>query len=296
MIINAIGGGGNSGGLNLDVISSTTRPTDPTENTIWINTDIELGRVLLQPMTPTEVAEGDVWINTAINYRSVGQSVIVTQFNIPVMEDPYLTICVNTVLQYNGSEWIRPDVEVFIGGEWRPKALYLFDHGTYSSLGNFGLFANYSSTKVYYQPSGYYDEETCIRVDSYNNIYLYNNISGSSSILRSSTLSMISPKVRISEFNTLKVVGHQGSPSSYTPYLYILKAKGDAPTYYTDSDTDRYYVWHFSTNRSYDLEINISRYEGDAFIALQYGYSTAIKYSPATSTEYGLSLSYMALY
>lgn len=42
MIFNMTGGGGTGAGLNFKVVGGTTQPSNPSENTIWVNTDKEI--------------------------------------------------------------------------------------------------------------------------------------------------------------------------------------------------------------------------------------------------------------
>lgn len=39
---NSVGGGSGSNGLNFKVVGGTTQPTNPCENTIWVDTDIDI--------------------------------------------------------------------------------------------------------------------------------------------------------------------------------------------------------------------------------------------------------------
>nr|DAR23448.1 MAG TPA: hypothetical protein [Caudoviricetes sp.] len=59
---NARGGGG---GINLKVVGGTTRPTNPRENTIWVNTTTAITGYVLSPTQPETGAEGLVWLKTA---------------------------------------------------------------------------------------------------------------------------------------------------------------------------------------------------------------------------------------
>lgn len=59
---NARGGGG---GLNLKVVGGTTQPTNPRENTIWINTTTAITGYVLSPTQPQTGTEGLVWLKTA---------------------------------------------------------------------------------------------------------------------------------------------------------------------------------------------------------------------------------------
>ena len=63
MIFNLTGGAG-GGGIDIEVVGGTNQPASPKENTIWVNTDAEIGAVTLAPNAPENPEVGDVWINT----------------------------------------------------------------------------------------------------------------------------------------------------------------------------------------------------------------------------------------
>lgn len=63
MIFNFSGGGG--GGVGLNVVGGTTQPTNPRENTIWVNTTTAITGYALSPTQPETGTEGLVWLKTA---------------------------------------------------------------------------------------------------------------------------------------------------------------------------------------------------------------------------------------
>jgi hypothetical protein len=54
----------NSGnaGLNFKIVGSTTKPNNPSENTIWIDTDTEINGWFFSDIEPTNPVEGLVWL------------------------------------------------------------------------------------------------------------------------------------------------------------------------------------------------------------------------------------------
>lgn len=50
--------------LNFEVIGGTTEPTNPKENTIWVNTDVEITGWYFSATQPENMAEGEVWFTT----------------------------------------------------------------------------------------------------------------------------------------------------------------------------------------------------------------------------------------
>ena len=57
-----LGGGGAS--LNFKVVGGTTAPSNPKENTIWVNTDTEVTGYVFGSTEPETTADGMVWIAT----------------------------------------------------------------------------------------------------------------------------------------------------------------------------------------------------------------------------------------
>ena len=58
-------GGSGGGGLNFKVVGGTTQPTNPTENTIWVNTSVSITDWVFSATEPTTPVEGMVWIPPA---------------------------------------------------------------------------------------------------------------------------------------------------------------------------------------------------------------------------------------
>ena len=48
--------------LNFEVVGGTTQPTNPKENTIWVNTSTEITRWYFSATQPENMAEGEVWL------------------------------------------------------------------------------------------------------------------------------------------------------------------------------------------------------------------------------------------
>lgn len=100
--------------LNFEIISSITEPTNPIENTIWINTDIKIGEWQILKDEPTtrvngnELAIGDIWLMNE-NFRAVS-------FN-PLKQNN-LKMFIHTPKQWNGTSWDTKDGYIYQNGEW----------------------------------------------------------------------------------------------------------------------------------------------------------------------------------
>lgn len=101
---NARGGGG---GLNLKVVGGTTQPTNPRENTIWINTTTAITGYVLSPTQPETGTEGLVWLKTA----DTGVEINVGKKNAVLL---HLASC-NI---YAGNKWDYIEAHVYRGNIW----------------------------------------------------------------------------------------------------------------------------------------------------------------------------------
>ena len=107
--------------LNFEIIGDTNEPINPKENTLWVNTDVEISGWVFSAVQPTEYTEGLVWIVT-------GTSSIMT-FN--ALKTNGIQIYLNEAMQYIGGAWVGKDVKIYQGGKWNGlvSAKYLFKSG-----------------------------------------------------------------------------------------------------------------------------------------------------------------------
>lgn len=117
MILNMNGGGGAS--LNFKVVGGTAEPANPKENTIWVDTDIEITKWLFSATEPEEPSEGMVWFAT-----DTSSSI---QFNALKKND--FTVYPCGARQYVDGMWINKIAKIYQGGEWINLLLYLYTAG-----------------------------------------------------------------------------------------------------------------------------------------------------------------------
>ena len=114
-------GGGTS--LNFKVVGGTTAPSNPKENTIWINTDVEITRKYFQAEQPEGMAEGEVWISTGtasqVAFNALKKDTIMVY---PLKAKQMVS---GTLVDVTAKSWQD--------GEWRPWSLYWFENGTLDS-------------------------------------------------------------------------------------------------------------------------------------------------------------------
>lgn len=108
---NARGGGG---GLNLKVVGGATQPTNPRENTIWLNTTTAITGYALSPTQPQTGTEGLVWLKTA----DTGVEINVGKKNAVLLH-------LAGGMLYTGGKWDSVDAWAYINSAWKRFATKL---------------------------------------------------------------------------------------------------------------------------------------------------------------------------
>jgi hypothetical protein len=111
------GGGGES--LNFKVVGDTTEPTNPNENTIWVNTDKKIASWIFSATQPKTATEGMVWISTG--------TASTAEFN--VLKKNGVFVYPISAKQRIGGAWIDKTAKSYQNGEWSNWGHYLFESG-----------------------------------------------------------------------------------------------------------------------------------------------------------------------
>lgn len=105
VILNLGGGGGAP--LNFKVVGNP-QPTNPKENTIWLNTDVPIGRWYFSATQPEGLNAGDVWffigVSSPVAFNALKKN--------GVMVYPI------SAKQYIDGAWIAVTAQIYQGGEW----------------------------------------------------------------------------------------------------------------------------------------------------------------------------------
>ena len=104
MILNMTGGGAP---LNFKVVGNP-QPASPKENTIWVNTDVPIGKWYFDASQPDDLLEGDVWF-------PIGTSSPV-EFN--ALKKNGIQVYPISAKQYVGGAWVDVEAKSYQGGEW----------------------------------------------------------------------------------------------------------------------------------------------------------------------------------
>jgi hypothetical protein len=108
-------GGGGGGGLNFKVIGGTTAPSNPKENTIWINTSTAITDWVFSATQPT-AASGRVWISTGTSSS--------IEFN--ALKKNGIQVYPLSVKQYVSNKWVDKTAKSYQNGSWVDWVFYLF--------------------------------------------------------------------------------------------------------------------------------------------------------------------------
>lgn len=107
MIFNTVGGGGGAS-LNYEVIGGTSAPSNPSENTIWINTSTTITSHIFSATTPSNPSTGMVWItvdaSSTIKFSATEEN--------PVMIYPV------SAKQYVSGAWVYKTAKIYQGSKW----------------------------------------------------------------------------------------------------------------------------------------------------------------------------------
>lgn len=113
------GGSGGGASLNFKVVGNP-QPEAPSENTIWLNTDVPIGAWYFAATQPENMAEGDVWfpVDTASP----------VEFN--ALKKNGIQVYPISAKQYVGDAWTTKVSEINQGGAWvKMWDGELFDNG-----------------------------------------------------------------------------------------------------------------------------------------------------------------------
>ena len=110
-------------GLNFKIVGGTTQPVSPKENTIWINTDANIGECQFSETKPTvrtdgsQLQDGDIWLG--INIKD---GVLIT-----AEKKNNIQVNISYCKQYISGNFVEKEVTVFVNNEWVKPRNFIFD-------------------------------------------------------------------------------------------------------------------------------------------------------------------------
>lgn len=253
---------GSGGGvpLNFKVVGGTSAPSNPKENTIWINTDAEITGWFFSAAAPENPAAGMAWIQTGA-ISAVGMN---------ALKKNGLMVYPLAAKQYVNGAWVEKVSKIYQGGAWADwwnGALYTSGNEYPTVTGGW-----YGKPWKVSGNSGPIAAETINieRTDSYI------RMSFASGARRSGVL-LTTKKIDLTNYNTLSFNGF----ISQNGYSNNFKANGDV--FIFDSIGYDYYNGNSVKNATISNNgtaanntINISDLSGEYYIGISlYNYDAA---------------------
>ena len=99
---------GGGAALNFKVVGGTIRPSNPKNNTIWINTDQKITSWVIGENRPSEATEGMIYIRMS---RNSGMP-----FNALLKNG--IVFGVSSTYQYISGQWVDRSSSVYMDGQW----------------------------------------------------------------------------------------------------------------------------------------------------------------------------------
>lgn len=140
-----LGGGGTS--LNFKVVGGTTRPANPSENTIWVNTDQEITSWVFSANEPENPESGMVWISTGsssiVAFNALKKNGI---YVYPISAKQYIAGGSTSILgeallgemvlgstTSTDSQWVDKTAKTYKNGVWVDWIVWIYDDGKFDS-------------------------------------------------------------------------------------------------------------------------------------------------------------------
>lgn len=211
------------GGLNFKVVGGTTRPANPKENTIWINTEQEVTGLVFSIKEPAEPASGLVWIKLTEK---------VTSTALTALEGDGIRLFAYYATQHVNGAFAAKPAKIYQDGAW--KDLWsgtLYDNGIipdgFCGVVSSASHSNYPACTMEFQADKWY----------------FYCPTGKSLSLRSAE------KIDVTHFKTLHIdfsgsgfrFGLANTPLFYEDYA-ASAATGDTTVLDISSYTGEYYI------------------------------------------------------
>ena len=119
MIINMTCGGGGADGLNVKIVASSTQPSNPQENTIWISTGTPIRGWYFSATEPSGAQDRAVWIRTASDSA--------VAFN--AAKNGVLMVYPQSCFQRISGAWVEVTAKSYINNGWTDWIIYLYSPG-----------------------------------------------------------------------------------------------------------------------------------------------------------------------
>lgn len=246
MIHNMTGGGA---GLNLKVVGGTTQPTNPAENTVWVNTDTEISGYAFDVNQPVNPVEGMVWVWMALNSMV---TINVDKKNI-VMLYPY------DCKQYINGAWVAKKGKVNINNSWVDidPALRIMWNGVYDKTVTNG----WSGAQKRFESSDRYLLTPTIATTSKSlkfsmtgpDYHMYNGC-----VLSKDDI----------DFTNFKKITFKGTTNGATNQKVVLSVMNRNSTYIVSNAVASVYAINSADKTTFDVTLDVSKVTGEYALAI----------------------------
>lgn len=231
MIFNMSGGGAS---LNFKVFGNP-QPANPAENSIWIDTDIDIPSVSFAFAEPANPVEGMVWI-----YNGASSPVA---FN--ALKKNEIRVCPISAKQYVSGAWVSKTAQSYQNGAWASWITYYYKEGnTYDDV-----------------TGGYTLDDATLEAD---NIKIHITSDGQVGYITTNN------KVDVSGISTLSVKFNIKTVSSYartiTVYLYASDSKLTSPSDSVGSGATVTKAYEEGINMEDTISLDVSSVTGEKYI------------------------------
>ena len=101
-------------GLNFKIIGATTQPASPKENTIWVNTSLNIPRYSIDNIVVPNWTAPTGTVNFAAYICNS-----VTDKNFSVFKNNEISIRLINAMQYDGTNWVEKKAKIYKNGAWQ---------------------------------------------------------------------------------------------------------------------------------------------------------------------------------
>ena len=215
MIFNMNGGAGGDE-LTFKVVGGTSAPSNPSENTIWVNTDATITSWLFDTTIPSNPSEGMVWFSTGA--YSAAEFNIITENDVHVY--PLFA------KQYVNGAWVNKTGKSYRGGKWVDWATYLYVYGDKCTTNNTGSWTSVGKSHSWDYNNGWPNGNAQAPTISWNS----DNVTatcGNGETYRSGIFYK-NKKINLSNYSKLVFDGFSSGAGSVTLYIW-----SEIDTYYS---------------------------------------------------------------
>ena len=254
IVVSATGAAGDGASLNFEIVGAATAPSNPKENTIWINTNTTITNWTFSATQPETAVEGMVWI-------SVGASSPVA-FN--ALKENVIQVYPISAKQFVSGEWVDVVAKSYQSNtwvDWWKGELYTAGNEWSGITGGWYGKAWKFSSAVAAAETINIDRE-----DSYIKMYY------DSSKTRRSGVLVTTNKIDLTDYNTLTFNGfisQNGSSTSNKAYgaVYIFENL-DGTDYNSASNRVAKSADLGNAGKATDITLDVSGLSGSYYIGV----------------------------